>query len=146
MAYLFLQDTDFDTLIRSEIKNLLDSSTTNYKLETAERIAIDQIKNHIAGRYDCNAIFTPVTTVDEVTTDSRDRWIITITIDIALYHLYAQSNKKDIPEHRGDRYQDAIDWLKSAGKGTIKTNLPMLEDDQGDIRIFSRYTPDNHRY
>lgn len=146
MAYLFLLEDDFDMLIKTEIKSLLDSSATNTKLEKAERTAIDQIKNYIAGRYDCNIIFAPVTQVDGEPVDNRDRWIMTVTIDIALYHLYAQSNKKDIPEHRSERYQDSIDWLKSAGKGTIKTNLPMLEDDKGDIRISSRYTPDNHRY
>ena len=142
MAYLFLKEEDFDVLIRTEIRNVLDSTPSNTKLETAERIAIDQIKNFVGGRYNCDTIFTPASDEEDI----RDKWIVTLTIDIALYHLYSTQNKKDIPEHRGDRYQDAIDWLKSAGKGTIKTNLPLLDDDKGEIRIFSKYTPDNHRY
>jgi len=81
--------------------------------------------------------------------DKRDQWIVTITIDITLYHLYSQTGMKDIPEHRQQRYQDAIDWLKDVGNGITLADLPLLIDEDGnkhsDFRINSRQ-PQNWKY
>jgi len=64
--------------------------------------------------------------------DTRDEWIVTITIDIGLYHLYSQTGMKDIPQHRQDRYQDALDWLKDVGNGDTIPELPALVDEDGN--------------
>ena len=143
----FLQDSDYDMLIRQEIKRILDGSAPGdteppTKLLRAENTAIAQIKNYLAGRFDMVAFF-----VAPGDPDTRDQFIVTITIDIALYHLYSQTGWKDIPKHRSVRYQDALDWLKDAGRGDINTDLPVdtSEDNQGDIRIFSEKLQ-NHRW
>lgn len=144
----FLQDTDYGTLIREEIRRLLDGrlpdgTGTPGKLLTAEDMAIQQITNWLNGRYDCSAIFSAPSTPD----DLRDKFMVMITIDLALYHLYSQTGNKDIPAHRSQRYEDALDWLKKAGRGEIGAALPTYpqEQNQGDIRIFSR-PPECHRW
>lgn len=137
----FLQDSDYGSQIKTEVLKLLNSQD-NGKLLLSERKAIDQITNWLNGRYDCAAIFA-------AQDEARDHWIVTITIDIALYHLYSQTGSKDVPEHRSQRYQDALDWLKNAGRGQVNANLPTPAGNAdaltGDVRINSK-PPSNHRW
>lgn len=143
----FLKDTDYDMQIKSEIKNLLAApagSTPSPKLIRAEDTAISQMKKWLSGTYDVAIIFTPAPVSGD---DTRDQFIVTTMIDLALYHLYSQTGNRDVPVHRKERYQDALDWLMAAGKGEIKTDLPALpiEDFSGDVRISSR-EPDDHKW
>jgi len=153
----FITEPDYAMQIKQEIIKLLTSLTdwyTTAKLVRAEQTAISQIKNRIGKRYDCAVIFAPLLppTVGEnpgEQIDTRDAWIVTITIDIALYHLYSQTGAKDIPQHRADRYQDAVDWLKDVGNGTTPADLPPVIDVDGneyaEARIWSK-TPENHKW
>ena len=143
----FITEADYAMQIKQEIIRLLTSPTEWYisaKLVRAEQTAIAQIKNRIGKRYDCAAIFSALTEPDV-----RDAWIVTITIDIALYHLYSQTGMKDLPEHRAQRYQDAIDWLKDVGNGTTSADLPVIVDASGDqysdVRIWGR-EPIDHKF
>lgn len=116
--------------VRQEVIRLLTAQDfyQSAKLVRAEQTAIAQIRNRIGKRYDCGVIFSP----PQGQGDTRDQWIVTITIDIALYHLYSQTGMKDVPEHRANRYQDAIDWLKDVGNGDTPTELPPLIDAAGN--------------
>jgi len=153
----FITEPDYAMQIKLEIIKLLTSPAdwyTTAKLVRAEQTAISQIKNRIGKRYDCDKIFAPLLppAVGEnpgEQIDTRDAWIVTITIDIALYHLYSQTGMKDIPQHRADRYQDAVDWLKDVGNGTTPADLPPVIDVDGneyaEARIWSK-TPENHKW
>ncbi len=147
----FLQDSDYEMQVRTEIKHLLDGfdpttpGTMPLRLLRAEDTAISQMKKWLSGRYDCAAIFIP-----PATPDARDQFIVTVTIDIVLYHLYSQTGSRDVPTHRKERYQDALDWLKDAGQGKITSDMPALvttdiTDNSGDIKLWS-YPPENHRW
>ncbi len=127
----FILESDYDMQIKNEILRLLTATDfyTSAKLVRAEQTALAQIRNRIGKRYDCRIIFSPILNGDP---DTRDQFIVTITIDIALYHLYSQTGMKDIPEHRSNRYQDAIDWLKDVGNGSTPVDLPPVIDDNGD--------------
>lgn len=144
----FILQADYDMQIKQEIIKLL-TATDWYNaanLVRAENTAIAQIKNRIGRRYDCSQIFTAI--VDGAT-DTRDAWIVTITIDMALYHLYSKTGSKDVPEHRANRYQDAIDWLKDVGNGDTDANLPVIVDGNGDaysdVRLWGR-EPLDHKF
>ena len=143
----FIQESDYAMQVKTEILRLLTEHEfyQNAKLVRAEQTAIHQIKNRIGKRYDCNKIFAPVSGAE----DTRDQWIVTITIDIALYHLYSQTGNKDIPVHRQNRYQDAIDWLKDVGNGDTPVDLPSVVDNEGnefgEVILQSR-SPENHRW
>lgn len=137
--------------IKQEIIKLLTSNNDEWfnsaDLIRAENTAIAQIKNRIGKRYDCNAIFSPPL---EGAGEAPDQWIVTITIDIALYHLYSKTGSKDVPEHRSNRYQDAIDWLKDVGNGETPADLPPIIDKTtgetyGEFILNSR-KPQNHKY
>lgn len=144
----FLKDTDYDVLIRTEIKNILLENYTTAKLLSAELMAIAQIKNYLAGRYNVSLIFTALE--DGVTDDTRNAFIVMITIDCALYHLYCSIAPNKIPEHRSNRYQDALEWLKLMAGGTTNADLPLLTDELGEvkesIRISSKYKSVNNKW
>ncbi len=128
----FIKDSDYDVLIRTEIKNILLENYSITKLQSAEQMAISQIKNYLAGRYDVALIFTPLEV--GAIEDFRNSFIVMITIDCALYHLYCSIAPNKIPEHRSNRYQDALDWLKSMLETNKKADLPLLTNEQGVIK------------
>jgi phage gp36-like protein len=145
----FLQANDYAMQVKSEIIKILTSNDAEWfnsaALIRAENTAISQIKNRIGKRYDCTQVFAPAETTDE-----RDQWIVTITIDLALYHLYSKTGSKDVPQHRQDRYQDAIDWLKDVGNGDTTADLPQIIDANtgeafSEFRLSSR-TPENQKW
>jgi len=147
----FIQAVDYGMQVKQEIIKQLTSNDTEWfnsaGLIRAENTAIAQIKNRIGKRYDCAQVFTPA---ESETIDNRDQWIVTITIDITLYHLYSKTGAKDVPQHRQDRYQDAVDWLKDVGNGETLADLPALVDtttgeEYSEFRLSSR-EPENHKW
>ena len=138
----FLKDTDYAVLIRTEIKNILLENYSETKLLSAEEMAIAQIKNYLAGRYDVAAIFTAL--ADGATTDTRNAYIVMITIDCALYHLYCSIAPNKIPEHRSNRYQDVIEWLKMMAEGKGYADLPLIKDEStGEVKDSFRLSSNN---
>lgn len=137
----FIQETDYEVQARSEILRLLDDTDERSAILKAEKFAISQIRKYIGGRYDCNTLFS-------ATGDDRDDYIIMITIDIAIYHLWSKKAPKQTPEHRKIRYDDALAWLTSVGSGETPTDLPQLPTDEykGDVRIYSLYKPNDNKY
>lgn len=140
----FLETQDYDVLIRTEIKNILLENYSPTKLSGAENMAVAQIKNYIGGRYDMQNIFS-------ATAEQRNSFIIMIALDCALYHLYSSIAPNKIPKHRAERYQDALEWLKSVAKGETIADLPLLTDgttgeEKYDTRLSSNYKPDNNKW
>lgn len=137
----FIQETDYEVQARQEILRLLDDTDQRTAILKAERFATSQIRKYIGGRYDCDTIFS-------ATGDDRDDYILMITIDITLYHLWAKKAPKSVPEHRKERYSDALDWLTNVGSGEMPTDLPQLPADsyKGDLRVYSLYKPNNNKY
>ena len=106
-------------------------------------MGIAQVKKRLAGRYDVAKIFS-------ATGDDRDSYIVMIKIDCALYYLYTATVPNKIPTIRAERYQDALDWLKSVARGEEDTDLPPIIDEEGNellgIKITSKYPPSNNRW
>ena len=137
----FLKDTDYAVLIRNEIKNILLENYSETKLFSAEEMAIAQIKNYLAGRYDVAAIFTALA---DGATDTRNAYIVMITIDCALYHLYCSIAPNKIPEHRSNRYQDVMEWLKMMAEGKGYADLPLIKDEStGEVKDSFRLSSNN---
>ena len=145
----FILDTDYDVLIRTEIKSILLENYSATKLLSAESMAIAQIKNYLAGRYDTALIFTHA--IDAQAEDTRNAFIVMIVIDCALYHLYSSLAPNKIPEHRSNRYQDALEWLKMTKEGKGGADLPLITDAitgeaKESIRISSNNKPSNNKW
>lgn len=151
----FLKDTDYAVLIRTEIKNILLENYSETKLLSAEQMAIAQIKNYLAGRYDVALIFTPLPEPIEDDNseqlDSRNAYVVMITIDCALYHLYCSIAPNKIPEHRSNRYQDVIEWLKMMAEGKGYADLPLIKDEttgevKDNFRLSSKNTYNDNKW
>lgn len=144
----FIKENDYKGYIKPELKITVCGAVTNNEPSinqvNAEDTAISTITEYLGGRYDCAAIFTPW---DGTGTDTRNKHIIKLVIALALYYLYHQTGMKDIPEHRKVDYDDAISWLKDAGRGTVRATLPVLTSEQnlGEIRWNSQ-KPTNNRW
>lgn len=138
---MFIEESDYEVQVRQEIMSILDPSAANTAIEMAERIAIDQIKSYLSGRYDVEVIFA-------ATGKKRNHFLLMIAIDIALYHLWSKRAPRKIPELRSERYQDALNWLKAVGEGTMTTDLPQLQGDDffGNCIISSKYQPNDNRF
>lgn len=145
----FLKDSDYSAIIRNEIKNALrEAYTDNVVLLRQEEMAIAQIRNYLAGRYDVDSIFTPV---EDGATDTRNAHIVMITIDCVLYHLYTAEAPDRIPDKVNNRYQDALTWLRDVTQtsGDRKADLPLKKNDEGEVKTgFSLKSrkPNNYKW
>ncbi len=139
----FITDQDYSVLIRTEIKDVLLENYSETKLRNAEQMAISQIKNYLAGKYDVEKIFS-------AKGEARNPHIVMITIDCALYHLYTANTARQMPEIRSQRYQDAIDWLKAVSKGEAIADLPKKLDEHDKpylgFCIKSKHPKSSNRY
>ena len=145
MSARFLKDSDYDDQVRNEIRQLLDNSPDQYRVSRAEEKAIAQMKMYLSSRYNVENIFR---IPGEEETDTRNAFIVMTLIDIVLYHLWSKERGKEIPKVRNDRYQDALDWMKSVGNGEELSDLPAkeAEDVSGGVQIYSAYPPSDNRY
>ncbi|WP_136464933.1 phage protein Gp36 family protein [Flagellimonas onchidii] len=143
----FITDQDYSALLRDEIKDILLEDYTDAKLYRAEDMAISQIKNYLFGRYNTDAIFKPRADGEP---DGRNAHIVMVTIDCAVYHLYTSLAPNKIPQHRADRYQDVLNWLKDVSRGKAMADLPKKTDNNGndlyDFRITSEYPNEENRW
>lgn len=63
--------------------------------------------------------------------DNRNPQLVNYFIDIVLYHVHTRIAPRNIPELRVKRYDDAIKWLKMAGRGEITAALPLIQPKSG---------------
>jgi phage gp36-like protein len=139
----YILEEDYEMQIKQEIVRLLTAQDfyNSPKLIRAEKTAGDQLRQYVGKRYDLQALYN---------LPERDEFIVTLLIDVALYHLYSQTGNKDIPKHRDDRYQDALDWMRGVGKGEIPADLPEIKDGSGEtfseVKIWSARPPQDHKY
>lgn len=143
----FLTSDDYTVQLRTEISRIIDPTAEKTKLKKAEDMAISQIKNYLSNRFDLDLIF--VNAPGESETDTRDAFIVMLTIDMALYHLWSKEGGNSIPKTRQDRYDDCLDWLKAVQKGAA-CNLPLLKDENeeliSNVRISSRRELEDNQY
>lgn len=165
----FIFDQDYQVLIRTEILGILSEDYSASKLLRAEDMAIAQIRNYLKSRYNLDQVFSTGDLVEEndthelrdfsnpdyelselTGTDERNSHVVMLVIDCALYHLYSSLAPNHIPQHRADRYADALSWLKDVARGAFNADLPLLVDEAGQpksaIRIGSKYPSSNQRW
>lgn len=144
MAQRFLKDTDYDDQLREELRAVLDDSFQSSKLKQAEQKALAQMRMYLSARYDADAIFS---IPDPDAPDTRNAFIVMTLVDIAIYHIWSKERGK-MPQVRSDRYQDALDWLKSVGNGEQITDLPGRESDNNPYlaQVYSLYRPNDNKY
>lgn len=122
----FIAKADFATQISDDILNQIVANNDSI-IDSAALKAQSEIESYLSNRYDCTAIFAATGT-------NRNEAIVMRMVDMALYHIYARVSPKNISEVRYERYQTAIEWLKMSGTGKLSPNLPLLEDQEGEVK------------
>ena len=145
----FIHESDFSTLIREELIERLESKFSYTRFSGATSMAVSQVKNYLADRYDIETIFQAYDVLPDP--DPRNAHILMIVLDCAIYHIYTANAPNKMPQFRSLRYADALEWLKDVGKGKMSADLPtkMIGENKDKaetgIRITSR-PPVNHRW
>lgn len=112
----FLTETDYEVQIRQWIKQIIIQRKEDVQHQ-AELAAQGEIESYLRQRYDVKKIFS-------ATGEARSALIIMYMVDIAIYHLHANTAGDLIPDLRIIRYNAAKDWLKAVSKGEISPDLP----------------------
>ena len=119
----FIDLEDYDASIHREILDALIRDDDSL-IEICEDRAIAQMRSYLAKRYDCDKIFS-------LRSPERNQLILMMAIDIAVYHIFCIHNPMKLSQIRKDRYERAVEWLKSAGRGDISIDgAPLLPAQQ----------------
>ena len=120
----FLTEDDFKAVCDSATLDVIHQSDTE-NLARAELYAIEEISSYLRSRYDAAQAFAR-------TGDARNRQLVMITCDVALYHLVAWLPRRIGFEIREKRYLRAIEWLESVQNAKATPDLPTLTDNEGN--------------
>lgn len=96
--------------------------------EAAVEEAIQEVAGYLRPVYDVDSIFA-------ATGSDRNRFLVMIVVDAALYHLSASQPQKMGSEVRRERYERAIKWLEGVQAGRIDPGLPTAQSDDGDAPL-----------
>lgn len=139
---MFLTSTDFKETIKDEILIDIQDGDTQALPESIES-AVDIVSGFLNGIYDTTEIFNKTGT-------ARNKTIVAITLDIALYRLHKRTNPRQIPEIRRIAYEDALTMLEKIQKRMVNpVGLPAYVNEDGDPETISRFGSNrkmNHFY
>ena len=121
---MFIQDDDFRLVASEQTLKAITGSEPDNK-DNAILEAVEEIKGYLRPAYDCGAIF-------QATGSDRNRQLVMIAADIAIYHLTASMPQRMGSEVREERYQRAIKWLEGVQAGKISPDLPMASSTLDD--------------
>lgn len=139
---MFLTSTDFKETIKDEILIDIQDGDTEALPESIES-AVDIVAGYLNGIYDTTEIFNKTGT-------ARNKTIVALTLDIALYRLHKRTNPRQIPEIRRVAFEDALAMLAKIQKRDVNpVGLPAYVNEDGNAETISRYGSNqkmNHRY
>lgn len=120
---MFINDEDYKVVIGDEALRIL-SQASAVNRRNAEMRAIEEMSGYMRPVYDCVVTFA-------AEGDARNPYIVMLAVDIALYHLVASTPGRNGIEIRKERYDRAIEWLKSVQAGEITPDLPLVDTADG---------------
>lgn len=121
---MFLTDNDYKVVIGATALTVATQAEAENR-KKAEAEAIEEISGYLRPKYDTNKIFS-------AQGEERNNYIVMITCDISLYHLYGSVPQKMGMEIRKERYERAIKWLEDVSRGTIVPDLPLATSESGE--------------
>jgi len=136
---IFIKHTELLTYVKENVLNGVTENDSNY-IDNVEKIALDEIKSYIGTKYDMNFEFSRID-------NDRNSYLISIVIDIMLFHLYSRIAPDNIPEIKLQRYGKVIEWLELAAKGKVSPNLKVLDnkyDNNSSQMLWGSYSKTNN--
>lgn len=115
MRYITLED--IKSKVKSNVINDVVENNLTY-LDTAEKVALDQVEAYIGHRYDVNAEYN-------ITGEQRNYYLMKIVMDIIIYDLFSRLSPGQIPQLQVVRYDNSIKYLEDVSSGKVSANLPL---------------------
>lgn len=120
---MFITDEDYRVVIGENALKVVSQASQENR-DRAELQACEEIAGYLRTRYDTEAVFA-------ARGDARNRMVVMVATDIALYHLAASQPQKLGSEIRKERYERAVKWLEGVQAGKIIPDLPTPADEDG---------------
>ena len=120
----FLTKDDFKAVCDNQTLDVIGQSDDG-NLARAEQYAIEEISSYLRSRYNIGSAY-------DKRGDERNRYLVMITCDVALYHLVAWLPKRIGFEIRETRYKSAIAWLKDVQAGKATPDIPVNTNASGN--------------
>ena len=114
---IFLQATDFDTVLNPQLKKIL--VTDNTALAEAVSFAITQMQNYLSGRFDVANIFGQSGT-------ARNPVIVNYCVDLAVYRAMTLVSPQNIPTWVKQNRDSAIEGQKMEATNYLMPDLPII--------------------
>jgi len=124
---MFINIDDYIMIGEDSLKVAQQAAEANR--ENAEAIAIEEVSGFLRNRYDVTTIFAAEKTE---TSDPRNKQMVMLVCDIALYHLVSSRPAKQGLEIRKERYDNAIKTLTSIQAGKLQPDLPTIVGPDGE--------------
>lgn len=124
---MFINIDDYIMIGEDSLKVAQQAAEANR--ENAEAIAIEEVSGFLRNRYDVTTIFAAEKTD---TSDPRNKQMVMLVCDIALYHLVSSRPAKQGLEIRKERYDNAIKTLTSIQAGKLQPDLPTIVGPDGE--------------
>lgn len=120
---MFITEDDYRVVIGENALKVVSQASQDTR-DKAEQEACEEIAGYLRPKYDTEAVFT-------ARGDARNRLLVMVAADIALYHMAASQPQKLGSEIRKERYERAIKWLEGVQAGKIIPDLPTPVDEEG---------------
>jgi len=120
----FITQEDFKVLVGDTAFKVITQANDENR-DNAVKEAQEEISGYLRPKYDCAAVFS-------AEGDNRNRQVVMIACDIALYHMISAAPQKMGSDIREERYKRAIGWLEGVQAGKIVPDLPLVTDSEGE--------------
>ncbi len=128
----FISKEDFDATVHRDILDALTRQDDAVVEICADR-AISEMRCYLAGRYDCDAVFSATGT-------ERNQLVLMMLTDMAVYHLFSIHNPQKLSQLRKDRYDRAVEWMEAVRRGNLSVDgLPLAQKSPEEATASSPY-------
>ena len=128
----FISKEDFDATVHRDILDAL-TRQDDAVVEICVDRAISEMRCYLAGRYDCDAVFSAIGT-------ERNQLVLMMLTDMAGYHLFSIHTPQKLSQLRKDRYGRAVEWMKAVRRGDLPVDgLPPAQKSPEEAAASSPY-------
>lgn len=123
MSYLSKEDF-YSIISKDDLDAALDGEYAD--LDSVVAIACEEVVSWLRQRY-------RISSEMRKTGEQRNRYIMMITMDCALFHLFSSiPGRLSDEDIRTQRYKNAVKWLREAADGALSAGIPTLSDAFGE--------------
>ena len=123
---IYLTDDDLKT---DSFQRFITDSTSDFEeaKDKSELKVIGIVKTLLKGRYDVDAIFSEAEPI-------RDEFLADVMTKIMLHKIFGRNAARKVPTDVKEDFDWAMKQLKEINAGKITLSLPLLTNEDGNIK------------